>query len=106
MLDKFNNLRWVPAQPEFMDYARAQILLIGDKTEFGKEVEGGEGEAADDDDDDGAGDDAGDDAVGVLNELESDDVERMKHLSADEADAIYEDLHSRALEHSGVVQKP
>lgn len=59
MLEKFKDLRWVGAQPEFLDYPRAQILLIGYKTGLGK--------------DDGTND-GGDDAVDVLSELEEQDV--------------------------------
>ncbi|KAG6030789.1 hypothetical protein E4U41_007763 [Claviceps citrina] len=102
VLDKFNNLRWAPTQPEFMDYPKAQILLIGDQTGFGKEVEGvGDGEDGDGREGEGEGDGDGEamDALGVLNQLESEDVERMRHLSGEEADAIYEDLRSsRAVE--------
>ncbi|KAG6010003.1 hypothetical protein E4U21_000444 [Claviceps maximensis] len=116
VLDKFDNLRWAPTEPEFMDYARAQMLLIGDTTALGKEVKNGaeaetEADAQDDkddketDEDTGAdGDDEGDGVPGVLNQLESEHIQRMKQLSADDADAIYADLHSRALAHSGSAE--
>lgn len=29
MREKFGDLRWVPLQPEFIDYPNAQILMIG-----------------------------------------------------------------------------
>lgn len=68
------------AQPEFLDYPRAQILLIGHKTGV-------------------ANVDHDDDAAGVLSELERQDVERMHELAKDESDAIYADLHSRKMVH-------
>ncbi|KAG6003108.1 hypothetical protein E4U43_000969, partial [Claviceps pusilla] len=94
--------------PEFMDYPRAQMLLIGDTTAFGKKVEGDSEEAGTeaetDSEEDAAqesdGDGDGDNVPGVLNQLESEHVERMKHLSAQDAEAIYADLQSRALAHS------
>ncbi|KID94736.1 BTB domain transcription factor, partial [Metarhizium majus ARSEF 297] len=84
VLDKFGDLRWVGAQPEFMDYPRAQILLIGHKTGLGKggkKIEHGE------------------DPVETLSRLEKDDVDRMQHLSPDESDAIYADLYNRKMAH-------
>ncbi|KID72304.1 protein kinase subdomain-containing protein, partial [Metarhizium brunneum ARSEF 3297] len=84
VLDKFGDLRQVGAQPEFMNYPRAQILLIGHKTGLGEEdkkVEDGE------------------DPVKTLGQLEKDDLDRMQHLSPDESDAIYADLHSRKMAH-------
>ncbi|EFY90660.1 hypothetical protein MAC_03240 [Metarhizium acridum CQMa 102] len=84
VLDKFGDLRWVGAQPEFMDYPRAQILLIGHKTGLGKEDKKAE---------------HGEDPVETLSQLEKDDLDRMQHLSPDESDAIYADLHSRKMAH-------
>lgn len=95
-----------------MDYPRAQMLLIGDTTAFGKKVEGdseeagteaetdSEEDAAQESDGDGDGGGDGDNVPGVLSQLESEHVERMKHLSAQDAEAIYADLQSRALAHS------
>ncbi|KID83803.1 BTB domain transcription factor [Metarhizium guizhouense ARSEF 977] len=84
VLDKFGDLRWVGAQPEFMDYPRAQILLIGHKTGLGE----GDKKA-----------ELGEDPVETLSRLEKDDLDRMQHLSPDESDAIYADLHSRKMAH-------
>ncbi|OAA32482.1 hypothetical protein AAL_01814 [Moelleriella libera RCEF 2490] len=106
-MEKFGPLRWAPTEPEMLDYAQAQVLLIGDKTDLGKAVEEGktEGgaakkEAGEEDQEEGEGEDP----VAVLQDLESQDVDRMKHLSENEADAIYEDLKSQALSH-GDIQK-
>ncbi|KAG5922574.1 hypothetical protein E4U53_003693 [Claviceps sorghi] len=81
------------------------MLLIGDRTAVGKEVEEGVADEADtgarDGEGEGEGDDKGDSVPAVLDQLESEHVERMRHLSAEEADAIYADLHGRALAHSG-----
>lgn len=30
VLEKFGDLRWVPLQPEFIEYTNAQILMIGE----------------------------------------------------------------------------
>ncbi|EFY87057.1 hypothetical protein MAC_06955 [Metarhizium acridum CQMa 102] len=84
VLDKFKDLRWVGAQPEFLDYPRAQLLLIGHKTGLGEEDKKSED---------------GEDPVETLSQLEKDDLDRMKHLSPDESDAIYADLHSRRMAH-------
>ncbi|GAO13761.1 hypothetical protein UVI_02018570 [Ustilaginoidea virens] len=99
VLAKFRSLRWAPTQPEFLDYPRAQVLLIGDKTPLGKEVEEGTGDADADADADA------DDAVGALDELEDDDVRRMRHLSEDESEAIYRDLHSQASSLPGIQKE-
>ncbi|QUC17351.1 uncharacterized protein UV8b_01592 [Ustilaginoidea virens] len=95
VLAKFRSLRWAPTQPEFLDYPRAQVLLIGDKTPLGKEVEEGTGDADAD----------ADDAVGALDELEDYDVRRMRHLSEDESEAIYRDLHSQASSLPGIQKE-
>jgi hypothetical protein len=29
-MEKFRDLRWVPAEPEFLDYPNAQFLMIGE----------------------------------------------------------------------------
>lgn len=29
-MEKFDDLRWVPLQPEFLDYPNAQFLMIGE----------------------------------------------------------------------------
>ncbi|KGO48371.1 hypothetical protein PEX1_062300 [Penicillium expansum] len=37
VLDKFKDLRWVPLQPEFLDYPNAQFLMIGEaQNDLGK----------------------------------------------------------------------
>lgn len=74
-------------QPEFLDYPRAQILLIGQKTGLGKEDLKSE---------------HGEDPADILSRLENDDLDRMQHLSSDESDAIYADLHSRKMAHPGI----
>ncbi|KHO01371.1 uncharacterized protein MAM_00372 [Metarhizium album ARSEF 1941] len=87
VLEKFNGLRWVGTVPQFLDYPRAQILLIGHKTGLGGE--------------DGKDDD-GEDLLDALSQLEKDDIDRMQHLSPDESDAIYADLHNRKMAHPDV----
>jgi hypothetical protein len=37
VLEKFRDLRWVPLQPEFMNYPNAQFLMIGEaQNQLGK----------------------------------------------------------------------
>jgi hypothetical protein len=37
VLEKFGDLRWVPLQPEFLDYPNSQFLMIGEaQNDLGK----------------------------------------------------------------------
>jgi hypothetical protein len=37
LIERFRDLRWAPAEPEFLDYPNAQILLVGEAQDgFGK----------------------------------------------------------------------
>ena len=43
MLEKFDDLRWVPVQPEFLEYPNAQILMIGEAQDRLGKAAGAEG---------------------------------------------------------------
>lgn len=34
IIEKFRGLRWIPLEPEFIDYANAQFILIGSSGDF------------------------------------------------------------------------
>lgn len=45
MREKFGDYRWVPLQPEFIDYPNAQFLMIGEATDdLGKAATAEEGD--------------------------------------------------------------
>lgn len=81
-MDEFRSLRWIPSKPEHLNYANAQILLVGESSGIRKATEP-----------------QGDDEKGpleVMEELEDEDWTRMKHLSGDESAAIFKDLEASA----------
>ncbi|KAI5280518.1 hypothetical protein KEM54_003671 [Ascosphaera aggregata] len=81
VVEKMGDLRWVPVQPEFIDYLNAQIVIIGEKQEsFGS---GGLTE----DDEKGAD---GQTAADELEKLEHVDEVRVEKLNG--AEAIFDDL--------------
>jgi hypothetical protein len=64
-LRKFKVMRQVGTQPEFLDYLRAQMMLIGHKA--GKEDKKGED---------------GEDLADMPSRFGNDDLDRMQHLSS------------------------
>ncbi|KAI5459727.1 hypothetical protein BGZ63DRAFT_455298 [Mariannaea sp. PMI_226] len=90
--DDFGDLRWKPSKPEHLDYVNTQILLIGEPSGIDKATE-----RADD----------GEEEIGknnkdVLENLEEDDLDRMKHLGGDASESIFADLHVRAEDYPAV----
>ncbi|GKZ23086.1 hypothetical protein AbraCBS73388_009431 [Aspergillus brasiliensis] len=79
--EKFGDYRWVPLQPEFIDYPNAQFLMIGEATDdLGKAATAEEG-----------GKQANEAQPGEeLEKLEQENEERIEALRGD--DTIYEDL--------------
>lgn len=77
----FKTLRWVPTKPNHLNYANAQVLMIGEKSGLDKATE-----PMDADTDKDPGD--------VLDEMEKEDLDRMQHLPGDQSDAIYADLRA------------
>ncbi|KAJ5555179.1 hypothetical protein N7535_007620 [Penicillium sp. DV-2018c] len=80
ILEKFKDLRWVPLEPEFMNYPNAQFLMIGEaQNELGKAAssEGGK--------------DAHEEEPGQeLEKLEDENEHRVDSLSGDET--VFQDL--------------
>ncbi|PYH89181.1 hypothetical protein BO71DRAFT_113816 [Aspergillus ellipticus CBS 707.79] len=79
--EKFGDYRWVPLQPEFIDYPNAQFLMIGAATDnLGKAATAADGEKQADEAQPGK----------ELEKLEQENEERIEALRGD--DTIYEDL--------------
>lgn len=79
---KFRNLRWMPLQPELLNFQNTQMLLIG-------EGQGDFGHALDEMSKD-SNDDEKDAPEEVLEQLEEEDHHRVKHLEED--DPVFADL--------------
>ncbi|KAK0628330.1 hypothetical protein B0T17DRAFT_522464 [Bombardia bombarda] len=82
----FRSLRWMPTQPEHLDYANAQFLLVGESSGVEKALEPQKK-------DEKAGKQ---DPADELEKLEEEDTERMKDLGKDDAGSIYADLQVHA----------
>ncbi|PYH65116.1 uncharacterized protein BO88DRAFT_373447 [Aspergillus vadensis CBS 113365] len=79
--EKFGDYRWVPLQPEFIDYPNAQFLMIGEATDdLGKAATAEEGDKQANEAQPGE----------ELEKLEQENEERIEALRGD--DTIYEDL--------------
>jgi 6-phosphofructokinase len=72
----------MPTEPDHLDFPNAQILLIGESSGVDKAVEPQEKDKKEPED--------------VLEELEEEDLERMKHLGGDDSAAIFKDLEAKA----------
>ncbi|KAK6220139.1 hypothetical protein QIS74_05641 [Colletotrichum tabaci] len=84
--DQFRDLRWMPTKPEHLDYANAQVLLIGESSGIEKAVEPKKKDVKQ----------GNDDPETVLQEIEDEDIKRMEHLSGDDTASIFADLQARA----------
>lgn len=82
IMDDFRKRRWMPSEPAHLDYPNAQILLIGESSGLDKAVEPQEKGKKEPEE--------------VLEDLEEEDLERMKHLAGDGSAAIFKDLEARA----------
>lgn len=84
-MEAFRSLRWLPSKPSHLDYPNAQILLVGESSGIKKAVEADENDTK------------GKQEPGVvLEHLEEEDLQRMKHLSGDQSTSIFADLQVRA----------
>ena len=84
---EFRGLRWMPAQPKHLEYANAQMLLIGEghgDVEKAGEEKKEEGKES---------------VVEEMEKLEEEDAERVQGLKGD--DAVFKDLK---ISHEGVPQ--
>ncbi|KAF4471048.1 hypothetical protein FALBO_2047 [Fusarium albosuccineum] len=86
IIDEFRSLRWLPSKPAHFDYVNTQILLIGESSGIEKAVE-----PQKEDQKNGK-----EEPETVLENLEEDDLNRMKHLAKDDSAAIFADLDARA----------
>ncbi|CCF42848.1 hypothetical protein CH063_12724 [Colletotrichum higginsianum] len=84
--EQFRDLRWMPTKPEHLDYANAQVLLIGESSGIEKAVEPKKKDVKQ----------GNDDPETVLQEIEDEDIKRMEHLSGDDSASIFADLQARA----------
>lgn len=84
LIDAFRGLAWIPVQPRFLNYANAQILLIGEGTD-GDDV----GKALDPKPKDEKNGDKKTPAE-ELEKLEHEDELRVQHLHGD--DTVFDDL--------------
>jgi hypothetical protein len=81
ILEKFHDLRWIPTEPELLDYPNAQFLIIGAaQDELGKAAVAKNGSKDDDQEQPGE----------ELEKFEDENEERVKSLKGDHC--IYEDL--------------
>ena len=79
-MDEFRNLRWMPAQPRHLDYANAQLLIIGESSGIEKATEQLPRDEKNDKDT----------PLEEMDKLEHEDQIRVKHLKGD--DTVFADL--------------
>ncbi|KAI9147655.1 hypothetical protein HJFPF1_12685 [Paramyrothecium foliicola] len=86
VMEEFRDLRWMSTKPSHLDYVNAQILLIGESSGIDKAVEPQkEDQKAD-----------AKEPMEVLEDLEEEDLKRMKDLPGDDSASIFADLQARA----------
>ena len=88
ILDEFGGLGWLPARPEHLNYANAQVLLIGE-SDF--HAEGTEKDEKDD---------SKETPTEELEKLEHEDELRIEHAKGD--DTVYADLSLSAKDYPSV----
>lgn len=86
VIDEFRSLRWLPSKPAHFDYVNSQILIIGESDGIEKAME-----PQKQDQKDGKAD-----PEDVLEHLQEEDLNRMKHLAGDQSASIFTDLEARA----------
>uniref|UniRef100_A0A093VTZ3 Reticulocyte-binding protein 2 like a n=3 Tax=Talaromyces marneffei PM1 TaxID=1077442 RepID=A0A093VTZ3_TALMA len=91
--EKFKGYRWIPTEPEFLDYPNAQFLMIG-------EAHGHLGKAGEAHIDDQG---TKEDPAQELDQLEEENEERVDSLSGDHS--IFEDLGAEAKKHESVTSE-
>ncbi|TDZ99582.1 hypothetical protein C8034_v000052 [Colletotrichum sidae] len=83
--DEFRDLRWTPSRPEHLDFANAQILMIGE-SDIEKATEPRKKDVKE----------GKDEPKEVLEDIEEEDTKRMEHLADDDSAAIFADLQASA----------
>lgn len=84
--EKFRSLRWMPTQPKHLDYANAQVLLVGESGGLEKALQSGTKDS----------EDGNANALEELEKLEEEDTARTQDLGADDSAAIFADLEAQA----------
>ncbi|KAK1248649.1 hypothetical protein MKX08_006869 [Trichoderma sp. CBMAI-0020] len=86
ILEEFRDLRWIPSRPNHFDYNNSQILLIGESSGIEKAMTPQE-------EDEKANKEK---PLEAMEELEEEDLKRMKHMPGDSSASIYADLKAHA----------
>ncbi|OAA71242.1 hypothetical protein ISF_01793 [Cordyceps fumosorosea ARSEF 2679] len=81
ILEEFGSHRWVPTKPEHLDYKNTQLLLIGQGEKPQLTTGDVEGQAKVEDE---------------MEVLMEEDLKGMQHLSSNESEAIFADLHAKS----------
>lgn len=85
MQEEFRDLRWMPSLPKHLDFPNTQFILIGESSGIEKATEPQkdqkEGEQ---------------DPKEEIEQLEEEDLERMRNISSNDSARIFEDLHADA----------
>lgn len=84
--EEFRDLRWIPSRPNHLNYDNAQILLIGESSGIKKALTPQE-------EDEKANKE---EPLEVMEELEEEDLKRMKDIPGDSSASIYADLKAHA----------
>ncbi|KAL7787441.1 hypothetical protein V8C37DRAFT_390312 [Trichoderma ceciliae] len=84
--EEFRDLRWIPSRPNHLDYDNAQVLLIGESSGIKKAlVLHEEDEKA-----------HKEEPLEVMEDMEEEDLKRMRQLPGDHSASIYADLKAHA----------
>lgn len=86
IIEEFRSLRWLPTQPKHLDFVNTQFLLIGESSGTKKDLE-----PQKEDQKNGK-----ENPEVILENLEEEDLDRMKDLAGSQSEAIFADLHTRA----------
>ena len=90
-MEEFRDLRWAGTKPAHLDYVNAQLLFVGESSGIEKAMEPRKKDQKE----------GREEPREVLEELEEEDVARMKNLP--DSDAVYKDLEARAGEYPDLL---
>jgi hypothetical protein len=86
ILEDFRDRRWIPSRPNHFDYDNSQILLIGESSGIEKALIPQEEDKKANKEE----------PLEAMEELEEEDLKRMKHMPGDASASIYADLKAHA----------
>ncbi|KAM0466129.1 hypothetical protein ACHAPV_001082 [Trichoderma viride] len=86
IIEEFRDLRWIPSRPNHFDYDNSQILLIGQSSGIEKALTPQEEDQKANKEE----------PLEAMEELEEEDLKRMKHMPGDSSASIYADLKAHA----------